>query len=83
MTSGLAASVRARLLNFAKERGEDFSLVLSRYAVERFLYRLSVSPDRDRYWLKGRCYWICGLTCRTGRRVMPIFLASGRRTRKP
>lgn len=53
MTSGLAASVQARLLNRAKERGEDFSLVLSRYAVERFLYRLSVSPDRDRYWLKG------------------------------
>lgn len=53
MTSGLIASVQARLLNRAKERGEDFSLVLSRYAVERFLYRLSVSPDRDRYWLKG------------------------------
>ncbi len=53
MTGGLAASVQARLLNRAKERGEDFSLVLSRYAVERFLYRLSVSPDRDRYWLKG------------------------------
>lgn len=53
MTSGLAASVQARLLNRAKARGEDFSLVLSRYAVERFLYRLSVSPDRDRYWLKG------------------------------
>ena len=53
MTSGLAASVQARLLNRAKARGEDFSLVLSRYVVERFLYRLSVSPDRDRYWLKG------------------------------
>ncbi len=53
MTGGLAASVQARLLNRAKERGVDFSLVLSRYAVERFLYRLSVSPDRDRYWLKG------------------------------
>lgn len=53
MTGGLAASVQARLLNRAKERGEDFSLVLSRYAVERFLYRLSVSPGRDRYWLKG------------------------------
>lgn len=53
MIGGLAASVQARLLNRAKERGVDFSLVLSRYAVERFLYRLSVSPDRDRYWLKG------------------------------
>lgn len=53
MTSGRAASVQARLLARAKMRGEDFSLVLSRYAVERFLYRLSISPARDRYWLKG------------------------------
>lgn len=53
MTTGRAASVQARLLTRAKARGEDFSLVLSRYAVERFLYRLSISPTRDRYWLKG------------------------------
>lgn len=53
MTNGCAASVHARLLVRAQERGEDFSLTLSRYAVERFLYRLSVSPARDRYWLKG------------------------------
>ena len=53
MTTGRAASVQARLLIRAKARGEDFSLMLSRYAVERFLYRLSVSPARDRYWLKG------------------------------
>ena len=53
MTNGRAASVHARLLARAKARGEDFRLVLSRYAVERFLYRLSISPARDRYWLKG------------------------------
>lgn len=53
MTTGRAASIQARLLTRAKARGEDFSLVLSRYAVERFLYRLSISPARDRYWLKG------------------------------
>ncbi len=53
MTNGRAASLQARLLTRAKARGEDFSLVLSRYAVERFLYRLSLSPARDRYWLKG------------------------------
>lgn len=40
----VAASVRQRLLNRARERGEDFQLVLTRYAVERFLYRLSRSP---------------------------------------
>jgi hypothetical protein len=49
----LAASVRARLLNRAKERREDFSLALSRYAVERFLYRLSLTPWRERFLLKG------------------------------
>ncbi len=53
MNAGLAASVHARLLARAKERGDDFNLILTRYAVERFLYRLSVSPARDRYWLKG------------------------------
>lgn len=53
MTTGRAASIHAWLLACAKERGEDFNLMLSRYAVERFLYRLSVSPARDRYWLKG------------------------------
>jgi nucleotidyltransferase AbiEii toxin of type IV toxin-antitoxin system len=51
--ANLAASVRARLLNLAKERGEDYSLVLNRFATERFLYRLSVTPQRERLWLKG------------------------------
>lgn len=48
-----AASVHARLLHLAKERGEEFNRVLERYAIERFLYRLSVSPHGDRFWLKG------------------------------
>jgi predicted nucleotidyltransferase component of viral defense system len=49
----LPASVRQRLLNLATERKEDFGLVLSRYGLERFLYRLSVSPHRDSFVLKG------------------------------
>lgn len=53
MNAGLAASVHARLLARTKERGEDFNLTLTRYAVERFLYRLSISDLRDRFWLKG------------------------------
>jgi predicted nucleotidyltransferase component of viral defense system len=48
-----AASIRARLLNLAKERGEDFNLTLNRYAVERYLYRLSQSKWRDNFLLKG------------------------------
>lgn len=47
------ASIRQRLLDRAKARGEDFQLVLDRFAVERLLYRLSQSPERDRFLLKG------------------------------
>jgi hypothetical protein len=41
------------LLNKAKARGEDFNLILTRYAIERFLYRLSLAPARDAFLLKG------------------------------
>ncbi len=49
----LEASVRRRLLNNSRERSEDFNLVLTRYATERFLYRLSVSQYADQFVLKG------------------------------
>jgi predicted nucleotidyltransferase component of viral defense system len=52
-TVNLPASVRQRLLNLAVERKEDFGLLLIRYALERLLYRLSVSPYRDSFVLKG------------------------------
>jgi predicted nucleotidyltransferase component of viral defense system len=48
-----AASVRQRLLNLAKERDEDFEQILVRYALERLLYRLSLSSHRERFVLKG------------------------------
>jgi len=47
------ASIRQRLLDRARARGEDFQLVLDRFAVERLLYRLSTSPHRDLFLLKG------------------------------
>jgi hypothetical protein len=53
MSVNLAASIHVRLLNRAKMRGEDFNLVLTRYAIERFLYRLSRLPARDSFCLKG------------------------------
>jgi hypothetical protein len=49
----IAASVRQRLLNRSRERGEDFQLTLIYYALERLLYRLSRSTYRDRFVLKG------------------------------
>jgi len=51
--ANVATSVRARLLEGARAREEDFSLVLQRYAAERFLYRLGESPHRERLVLKG------------------------------
>lgn len=49
----LAASVRARLRNLARERNVEFQLVLSEFAIERFLYRLGRSSHVDRFVLKG------------------------------
>ena len=49
----LAASVRQRLLNRARERGEDFNYLLTRYANERLLFRLAESGHRDQFVLKG------------------------------
>jgi predicted nucleotidyltransferase component of viral defense system len=49
----MGASVRARLLNLAKERRQPHELLLTRYALERLLYRLSASKHRERFVLKG------------------------------
>ena len=43
----IAASVRQRLLNASRARHEDFQVTLTRYALERLLYRLSKSAHRD------------------------------------
>lgn len=53
MRDGLARSVQVRLARHAKAIGVDPNLVLTRYAVERFLYRLSRSPHAERFVLKG------------------------------
>jgi predicted nucleotidyltransferase component of viral defense system len=50
---GLARSIQVRLARHAKAIGVDPNLVLTRYAVERFLYRLSRSPHAERFVLKG------------------------------
>jgi hypothetical protein len=53
MSPDVAASVRARLLNQAKARGEEFERTLARFAGERLLFRLGASAARDRCILKG------------------------------
>jgi hypothetical protein len=49
----IAASIREKLLNIATRNREDFGLILTRYALERLLYRLSQSSYRDHFVLKG------------------------------
>jgi hypothetical protein len=49
----LAASVAARLLNRAKQTGDDYQRLLVSFCFERFLYRLGVSGVHDRFVLKG------------------------------
>jgi len=51
--SNLVASIRQRLLNKSKENGEAFDFVLSHYAIERLLYRLSQSQHSKTFVLKG------------------------------
>lgn len=55
MTKGtnVAASIRQRLLNKAREQQRPFNELLQYYAMERFLYRLSQSTHAGRFILKG------------------------------
>jgi predicted nucleotidyltransferase component of viral defense system len=49
----IAASVKQRLLNLARAEGRAYEVVLVRYALERLLYRLSISEHRGSFILKG------------------------------
>ena len=49
----IPASIRQRLLNKAKADSRPFNELLQYYAMERFLYRLSMSQHSERFILKG------------------------------
>jgi hypothetical protein len=51
--TNLAASVRQRLANRSRERKEDFGLLLTKYALERLLFRIGQSEYRKIFVLKG------------------------------
>ena len=51
--TNMAASVRTRLLSYSKAKREDFTYVLTRYALERLLARLERSAYRETFTLKG------------------------------
>jgi len=52
-TQNLSASVAARLLQRAKQTGDVYQTLLTSFCFERFLYRLGVSDNRERFVLKG------------------------------
>ena len=53
MSRNVGASVRARLKNRSDATREDYNLLLTRYGLERLLYRLSVSAHASNFLLKG------------------------------
>lgn len=53
MSPNVPASIKARLLNGARARNEEFQRTLARYAAERLIYRIGASHVRDRFVLKG------------------------------
>ncbi len=54
----LAASVMARLKNIASARGEDVQLLMTRFAIERFLYRLERAGHGKEFVLKGAMLFV-------------------------
>lgn len=61
----VAASVRQKLANLAKESKRPFAELLQYYAMERFLYRLSRSEYKDRLVLKGALMFVAWGTPRS------------------
>ena len=51
--SNLTASVAARLLQRSQRTGEDHQVLLTRYGLERLMYRLSQSVLANRFVVKG------------------------------
>lgn len=47
------ASIRSKLLQLSKQRGEDYNYLLMRYVSDKLLYRLSQSPYQQQFILKG------------------------------
>ncbi len=53
MKTNLAASIRQRLLNRARQEQVPFDGVLNRFGRERLLYRIGISEYRQQFLLKG------------------------------
>lgn len=61
MTTPKAHSIQAKLLNYSHAHQENHNHTLSRYAIERLMYRLSMSPYAERFVLKGAMLFVLWL----------------------
>lgn len=59
--TNLAESMRQRILNESRRSKQDNGALLTRYAIERLLYRLSQSQHHDRFVLKGAALYLVWL----------------------
>ena len=75
----VAASVRARLRNVARANRASFERVLTRYALERLLFRLSESPHKERFVLKGAMLYAAWLEDPFRATRDLVLLATGQR----
>ena len=58
----MGASVRAKLLTRSRAEGAEYQILLTRYALERLLYRLSVSAHNEKFILKGALLFVTWLS---------------------
>lgn len=56
--TNVSASIRGRLLHRSRKTQRPFAEILQYYAIERFLYRLSCSPFREKFFLRGALLFI-------------------------
>ncbi len=52
-------SIKDKLKNYSKRQDKNHQLILTRYFQERLLYRLSISPFRENFLLKGGALVYC------------------------
>ena len=61
MSTSRSHSIQARLLNYSREHQVNHNHTLTRYGIERLMYRLSRSPHSDRFVLKGAMLFVLWL----------------------
>lgn len=76
-SKNVPASVRQRLLNVAKKTDDEFQALLTRYALERLLFRLGKSAHREELVLKGAFLYLAWGEAASRPTKDVDFLASG------